>query len=779
MKNLQRTLFRYVILSVVSIIVFQNLYGQVTPGDTIHAIHYVIDLQEIDTDTKTITASTTVMLTPLVDNLDEIPLDLMEPLVVDAVFVDGVEVQAVFQNNVVCIPTLTTVSVGDTFEVQVQYHGEPFHESWGGFHYSGSYAFNLGVGISWIPHNLGKTWFPCIDDFTDRATYDVLATVPDGKIAVGGGELVEVVSNGNGTSTYHWYLAQPVPTYLVSVAVGEYALVEDTYDGLERTIPITYYVKPADTSKVPGSFERIHEVMALFENSFGAYSWHRVGYVGTALGAMEHATNIAYPNFCITGNAAYESLYTHELSHMWFGDKVTCDKAEEMWINEGWATFCQYYYVEALDGVELFKTQMRDVHASVLQSCHTEEGGYHPLNNIPQEYTYGTSAYDKGATVVQAMRAYLGDEVFFEACKSYLDDLAFTSVSSYDMEANFTANSGTDMAGFFNNWVYHGGTPHYSIDSFSVIPHMGTSDVTVYVKQKRKGPAFTGNDNRIAFTVMDNQWNAFTDTIHFSGASGHTTCTVPFYPEEVFLDLEERYFDATVDNYRVIRETGEVNFPETYFSLEVFDPGDSAFVQATHNWAPPDTFAEPVPDLRLSDYRYWTVKGLIPETFNAKGRFFYSKTGLDNTLILSESDSVVILYRKDAGMEWEAVDFTVLGTWSIGYIYVENLQMGEYTLGVWDISVSDPEIPDDNDTGTLKIFPNPSTGKFTFDITTEQASALEIYSMEGKLIDKIPLRENHRHLSWDPDGLPGGTYLAVTRGDHKQSLDRKKFIYLR
>ena len=754
-----------------------QVQSQVTPGDTIHAVKYVIDLQEVDMTAKTITANTNITLVPLVADLDIIQLQLME-LTVDSVFVDQQKIIGfTHPEEILNIPLQSPISPGDTIDVLVYYNGQPFHESWGGFHYSGSYAFNLGVGISWIPHNLGKSWFPCIDDFTDRAIYEVKATVPEAMTAVGGGELLEVTNNGNGTHTFRWLLHNPIPTYLVSVAIGEYELVLDSYSGIERDIPITYYVRPSDTLKVPGSFARIHDILALFEDKFGAYDWHRIGYVGTAQGAMEHATNIAYPNFCITGNATYEDLYAHELSHMWFGDKITCDKAEEMWINEGWATFCQHYYVEVLDDPSLYKVQMRTMHASVLYGCHTEEGAYHPINNIPQEYTYGTSAYDRGATIVQALRAYLGDDVFFDACKDYLEDLAFTSISSYDMETVFSQNTGIDMSGFFNNWVYNGGTPHYSIDSFSVNPQKGSYEVTVYVKQKRHGPAFTGDNNIIEVSILDDVWHRHTDTIHFSGVSGQSTMIVPFEPVEVFVDLEEKYMDATVDNYTVIKETGETSFPNTYFSLDVSELTDSAFIQATHNFAPADTFAIPVPDLRISDYRYWTIKGVFPEPFTATGRFFYSKSGLDNTLITSASDSVVIFHRTDAGMQWEAVDFTVVGPWSIGYIYVANMQMGEYVLGVWDMSVSTEETRMEGRNNTLMVFPNPSSRKFTFEINSNEAAQLEIYSYDGRLIESITVNDNEKQLSWLPEGLPNGNYIAVLRAKNEQLLDSKKIVY--
>ena len=645
-------------------------YSQVTPGDSIHASKYVISIEEVDMIAQTIRANTRITLVPLVNDLDIFQLQLMQ-LSVDSVFVGFDKIDNFYhENSILNIPLLSPVSIGDTTDVTVYYQGQPFHESWGGFHYSGSYAFNLGVGISWIPHNLGKTWFPCIDDFTDRASYEVKATVDEEMMAIGGGQLMEVTNNGNGTHTFRWLLNNPIPTYLVSVAIGDYRLVQDTYSGIERDIPITYYVRPTDTLKVPGTFSRMHSILNVYENKFGAYGWHRIGYVGTAIGAMEHATNIAYPHFAINGNSSYEDLYAHELSHMWFGDKVTCDKAEEMWINEGWATFCANYYREVLDGTATYRTLMHAMHADVLYSCHTEEGGYHPLNNIPQDYTYGTSAYDRGASVVQAMRAYLGDDLFFDACKDYLEDFAFSSVSSYDMEASFSQNTGVDMEGFFNNWIYHGGVPHYSIDSFSVTPQMGTSEVSVYVKQKRKGPAFIGDNNVIEINILSDEWERFSDTIHFSGKTGHTTIIVPFNVAEVFLDMDEKYMDATVDQVRVINEIGETVFTDTQFTLDVTEITDSALIQVTHNYAPADTLANPLPDFRLSDYRYWTIKGILPEPFNATGRFFYSKSGLDNTLITSTEDSLVIMYRKDAGMELEAVDVYVIGPWSSGYIYV-------------------------------------------------------------------------------------------------------------
>ncbi|MEA3479188.1 MAG: M1 family metallopeptidase, partial [Bacteroidota bacterium] len=645
-------------------------------GDTIHAVHYEIHLREINTTAKTIAAKAEVNIKSKVDNLISIPLQL-RGMTIDTVWIDQVEtIYFVYDDEVIYINLPSALQTGDSILIGIAYNGEPYHESWGGYHFSGDYSFNLGVGISEIPHNLGKSWFPCIDDFTDRATYDVYATVDQELTAVGGGELMSITSHAAGTRTFHWKLHYPIPTYLISIATGDYVLIEDTYIGAERNIPITYYVRPVDSVKVYGNFANLKAIAEIYEDHFGDYAWERIGYVGTAIGAMEHATNIAYPNSTITGNNTYEWLYAHELFHMWFGDKITCCSAEEMWINEGWATFAQMFYTEILYNRETFINEMMSTHANVLQYQGANENGYFPLNEIPQEYTYGLSAYDKGSTVVQSLRTYLGDDIFFPAMTAFLDSLAFTSVSSYDMRDFLTEHTGIDMTGFFDLYVLNGGCPNYSIDSFAVNSIVDDFDVTVYVRQKRQGTDFIGAGNIIPITFMDEDWNTYDDTVHFSGVSGQSTRTVPFSPVAVFIDMEHNMYDATTDDYFSVNTIDDYDFDYTFFRLEVQEITDSAFVRVAHHWAPPDSLKTPVPDLRISDYRYWEVGGIFPDDFVSTGRFQYSRSGyLDNTLILSETDSAIILYRLNPAEDWQVINSTRLGPWSIGYLYVDSLKI--------------------------------------------------------------------------------------------------------
>ncbi|MFA4864636.1 MAG: M1 family aminopeptidase, partial [Bacteroidales bacterium] len=478
----------------------------------------------------------------------------------------------------------------------------------------------------------------------------------------------------------------------------------------------------------------------------------------------------------------YESLMAHELTHMWMGDKVTCSSAQEMWINEGWATFFGMYYALALYGDEsAFKQELRVKNGSILQYCHTSsgDGSYFPLNQIPQEYTYGTSAYDRGATVCQALRFYLGDSLFFGTLTAFIDEFAFQSVSSYDMRDFMTNYTGTDMGGFFNNFVLNSGTPHYSVDSFNVvIRNKSFCDATVYVKQKRHGPAFTGDGNIMEVMFMDNDWHSYTDTIHFDGKTGFSVTTLPFWPTVVLVDPEEKMCDATTDNYKTIKTTGSYTFEKTLFSMVVENISDSAFIQVTHNWAPPDSLEEPVTGLRLSDYRYWRIDGIFPEDFQATGKFFYSANNyLDNTLITSSSDTVIILYRRGAMEDWQEVEFEKIGPWNIGNIIVDNLKTGEYTLAVKDSGVgfAEPNLPEKI---ILDIYPNPSSGSFTIISGSKADGEIRIYTNTGTLVKAFPVQAGQDLVNWSPEGLASGNYLVALYRENSPGPEIRKVFYL-
>lgn len=656
-------------------------------SDTIEAIHYGIHLTDISQTNKTIKGYTKVKLVSKISNIKSIKLELAS-LTVDSVFVSGIRTKAFrHSGDQISIKPINHVNKGDTIQVVVYYHGHTFVDpsGWGGFHFSGDYALNLGVGFDAQPHNLGKAWFPCIDDFHDRALYDIYLTVPNNKKGISGGVLVEVTDQGNNTSTWHWRTEYTLPTYLISATTGKYELVSDSYNGVEDSIPITYYCRPSDTAKVAGTFINIKKILSVFENHLGPYPFERVGYTGTpgGLGAMEHASNISYPFSGWTGNTDREEWYAHELSHMWFGNKVTCASAEDMWLNEGWAVWCESLVREGISGKQAYKDYIRIKLKDVLQKTHITDGGYFALYGIPQTITYGSTVYQKGGQVVHTLRGYMGDSLFFNGIKAYLQKYAYNYATTHDLLNFLSSYSSSDLKPFFDAWIFTPGFPHFSVDSAVSVKSKSGYGVTVYVRQRLKGTTRYASGNKLEITFMSNKWEKITDTIMFSGVTGCKTFHLPFSPVEVMADMEEKISDATTDEYKTILKTGEYTFQQTFCKLIVEKITDSAMVRITHNWIQPDTLNLLQPGLRISDTRFWTVQGIFTEGFKAKGEFTYDGHFYpDNSRISDLKDSLVMLYRPGAGKTWKEIPFSQKGLWNEGTITVDNLERGEYSLAL-------------------------------------------------------------------------------------------------
>ncbi len=747
-------------------------------ADTIDAIHYAIHLQNIDFAQQTIQAETHIRLRPKMA-VNTIPLEL-KALQVSSVSSDDVDVSGFSQSgDLLHINLSESLTETDTATFIIAYGGSPFHESWGGFHFSGGYAFNLGVGFESDPHNLGKAWFPCVDDFKDRATYEVFITLPDNLTGIGGGLLASVTDAGNNQQTWHWQLNQPIPTYLASVAAGNYILYSDTYQGLQSEIPITIYTRPADTAKVANSFSNLHAIMDFFENRFGPYPFERIGYAGTAIGAMEHVTNIAYPHFAINGNLSYEYLFTHELSHMWFGNTVTCADAGDMWLNEGWATFCQYFFKHDIYSPEVYRQEMNENHYDILKNAHLTDGSYLSLDDVPTEYTYGTTVYDKGATVVHTLMNYLGQEVFFETIKAYVQEYKFAPASSENMRDFLSTYTGRDMTGFFDNWVFTAGTPHYSIDSSVVSPSGDAFAVQLYLRAKHKGADYVGSNHQFEVGFMQPNGEIITDTVVFDGTHGYSQKTLPFEPLFILADPFDRTADATSDEAMVLRETGEFSFPKAGFRLYVDQLTDTAYFRLTHHWVAPDSLKIAINGLRLSPYRHWEVNYLAETQANLRGRFFYSDgQSLDGSLLVNPTDSVVILYRANTAGDWQTVPQYREGLWNIGYIYVENLLPGQYTLAVYDteivgLSGKNFILPNTE----MRAFPNPANEQITLSWDKPCSGTINFTEQDGKQSHQLSFIDKSK-LKIDVSLWKKGVYLVEQQDLKGKSIAHTTIIIL-
>lgn len=730
------------------------------PGDTIDVVHYDLSIDLTAISSQYIKGAAVIRLTTPLQDISYIPLNLIQ-LQVDSVLSES-DNHLIFNHvgELLRINAPSSFSSGDTLTIKIYYQGTPFHESWGGFHFYNPWAFNLGVGFQSIPHNLGKSWFPCIDDFTDRAFYDYHIRVNTGNIAVCGGLLQAASTMCDGTIDFWWKSERSIPTYLASVAAGPYAMITSTYPGLEAEVPVTWFVRPQDTLKVAGSFLNLNAIASIFENSFGPYPFQRIGFTGTNLGAMEHAENIAYPHGSINGNLSNEWLYAHELSHMWFGNKVTCASDADMWLNEGWARWSETLYREYLYGIVSARNNMRALKREVLRYAHISEGGYLPLSPMPQTLTYGTHVYDKGGMVTHGLRGYLGDSLFFDGIKAYLNAFGWNSASSVQMRDFLSQYTSTNLQGFFDFHVFGPGFNQVAVDSFKVMPQENAFEVEVFVKQKLKGAEIPAMNCRTELAFMNASRETETRIIDFSGFTGSAIFNLSFEPVQIMVDPFLKFNGASTTDTKTIKTTGVFDFTDTYFKLDVTGIADSAFVHVAHNWVPPDSLAVPQYGLTPSDYRYWIINGIFPPGFNATGRFTYNRANyLDHTLISNAADSLVILYRPDASHDWQPVPFTRTGVWVAGTIYVPNLQPGEYTLAIWDEEVVKAwhEKPPSGE--MIRIIPNPCKDRVEVQIPDHSGGTLFILDTQGKVSEKVYVLPGRLNIGFNVSNLKAGNYL--------------------
>ncbi|MCF8331489.1 MAG: T9SS type A sorting domain-containing protein [Bacteroidales bacterium] len=753
--------------------------SQNTSSDSMDIIHYNINLDIVHLSNKKLSgyAELTFLTHPQQQNLY---FDLLE-LQVDSVIIEGQNKPFQYNDTLLSVIADSTLTLTDTLTAIIYYQGQPVVEAanWGGFHFlsDSSLAYNLGIAFQAKPHNYGKVWFPCADNFIDRATYEFHIRTNSDNMAICTGTRDSVTTHANNEKIWHWRMNKTIPTYLASVAVSNFSVIEGQYSGLQSTIPTYLHVSPSDSIDALNSFVNLNDILSSYEQSYGPYRWPRVGYVGTVKGAMEHATSIAYPRHCIDGTLNCESLLAHELSHSWFGNLVTCESAEDMWMNEGWAVFSEATYKEGLYGKAAYKDYMRSKLHEVIQTAHITDNGYRALYGIPHEYTYGATVYDKGATVVHSLRNYLGDSLFFPTVKAYLDSFAFDHASTDDLNQFINTYSGVNVDEFFNAWIYRPGFSHFSVDSFRYIEGLAQFNTEIYIRQRLLGTSQYANRNKLQLGVLMENQDIIYKTITFSGADTVVLYNFPDEPVDVMMDPNEYISDATTDHSKTIKSTGNYSFPDTYAEINVQSIQDSSFLRITHNWvAPPDSQDIQPPLYHLSKKRYWQVEGVIPQGFHAKVAFEYRKFGnLDEDLIQSVTDSLTILFRKNRQESWRPVPASQTGSTYAGEIIIDTLRRGYYVLAKYDKSLSIINSADQKE--KFKINPNPAKNSITISKQYSDDIRLHLYNSNGKLLYATQMGKYEKEKKIQLPELSSGVYF-IQFINNKNGFERTKKLVI-
>jgi aminopeptidase N len=753
--------------------------------DSLDITHYNLALSIRNLPSKTLSGKARIYGRPNFMNVQALTFDLLK-LNVDSIFCNNVPVLFTQSDSTLHIILNKAYYQNDSVVLDIYYQGSPVRDSrWGGFYFAGDYAFNMGVGMGSNPPNFGRCWFPCNDNFTDRATYSFEITTDSGYMAVCSGMQESANVNANGSITWRWRLNQTIPTYLANIAVSKYVLINSKYVGLQREIPVVLAVAAADTAKAKASFFRLNQAMQCFEERFGPYLFDRVGYVGVPFnsGAMEHACNISYPLYAVDGTGNYETLMAHELAHNWFGNLVTTRTASDMWLNEGWASYCEALFLECAYGKNSYNEKIGSELFESMRWAHARDGGFLPVSGVPLAQTYGTHVYTKGGLMVHTLRNMMGDSAFFKACKNYLTALKFSDVNSFNLMDYFSGYSSVDMVDFFKTWIYDAGD--HDIQPSEFAPQNtpdGLHILTSHQQRRNKMNLIKlAEPNLSIYYKNGSKW--ITPVKIEAGWTGKGKSNVYLSASQ---SKDIAFWVLNEDNKLVlgktfqqewIKTTGVKTFGNALLTFTVKNISDSALVYVEHHFAEPFFSYESneVPSgIRLSRERFWRINGIWNvSNFGATAFFNYDGSTpaarnagyLDNVLITGSEDSLVLLYRPNAQTAFSIeTDLTFQPGGSkidkVGRFWVNNLKQGDYVLGYRDMGASTNEIKGDR--RKMLLYPNPTEGSLNLELPDQHGvGTLKICDGTGKVLKEWQVNHKENKLQINTSIYPQGMFYLI------------------
>jgi aminopeptidase N len=322
---------------------------------------------------------------------------------------------------------------------------------------------------------LNRYWFPTWDEPDDRATSELLATVERPFEAIGNGRLVEVTDRPDGRRTFHWLMEQPHSTYLVSVVIGEFSRLHDSWQG----VPIDSYVPRALADRAPRAFGRTADAMDFFSRVTGRpYPYPKYSQTAVYGFMWEGMENISATTETVDTlrdaraalDGTSDDLVAHELAHQWFGDLVTCRSWAHAWLNEGMATYFEALYHQHLArqggaaGDDELAWKLDQSRVNYLRE--DRERYRRPL--VTSRYVspirmFDAHSYDKGAWVLHMLHELVGEEGWWRGVRTYLARHAFGTVTSRDLESAFEDAAGVDLGAIFDQFVYRAGYPEIKL----------------------------------------------------------------------------------------------------------------------------------------------------------------------------------------------------------------------------------------------------------------------------------------------------------------------------
>ncbi len=406
------------------------------------ALHYQIAL-EVDVAGNFIEGTTTIDLA-LTERLSSLNLEF-SGLRIEQLLVNGRGALYQRQNDELTIYLPEIMEAGEQAVLEITYAGVPGSDEQQPVYSRGWINYGTGIAVAGEPTG-ASVWYPVNEHPADKALYSYSITV-DSRYQVGAnGQLVDVEEH-NGQTTYHWHMNQPIAPYLTTLAIGEFDVEES--QGPNGIVIRNYFGRGVSQS-VRQDFAQTAEMLEYFEEIFGPYPFETYGVVVHDVPlnfALETATLSVFGN-----SFTDEYVVVHELAHHWFGNAVGLEQWQDIWLNEGFATYASDLWNEHKDGRSAMELNIRSTYESLAAyAAYNQSVTGDPGANWLFDYA---SVYARGGLALHALRLEIGDEAFFETLRTYTARFGGGNASTADLISTSEEITGRDLGDFFDAWLY-------------------------------------------------------------------------------------------------------------------------------------------------------------------------------------------------------------------------------------------------------------------------------------------------------------------------------------
>ncbi|RZS93427.1 M1 family metallopeptidase [Aquimarina brevivitae] len=440
-----------------------TLRGSITPErEWWDLTYYHLDIK-VDPDKKTIEGKNTVQYKVLQPN-KRLQIDLQSPMTIDKVTQNGKELEVTSEGNAHFITLQEPQKIGEIKALDIYYGGKPreaVNAPWDG-------------GISWKKDQNGKhfiasscqglgasVWWPNKDHMYDEVdSMKISVNVPKGLTNVSNGRLLKTEEKEDNTTTFHWFVSNPINNYGVNINIGDYVHFGETYDGEKGPLDMDYYVLSYNLDKAKSQFKDAPKMMKAFEHWFGPYPFYEdsfklveVPYLG-----MEHQSSVTYGNGYVNGYRGYDLsgsgwgskfdyIIIHEAGHEWFANNITYKDAADMWVHEGFTTYSESLFIDYYYGTDAANEYVIGIR-KLIQNDSPIIGTY----NVNKEGS--SDMYYKGSNILHTLRQLIDDDNKWRTILRGLNETFYhKTVTTQQIEDYISKQSGIDLTEFFDQYL--------------------------------------------------------------------------------------------------------------------------------------------------------------------------------------------------------------------------------------------------------------------------------------------------------------------------------------